>query len=230
MRPDCFGIITLNASRVQKNVESRCVDNILCQSSSLFSCVGTTSLESRVRPMPALLISMSIVPNAAMKSVNIFLTAALLDTSATNGRALPPARSISVTTLLADSGLISLTPIFAPSRANVSPISRPSPDPPPVINTTLSFSFIATSLLLAFLELPFPIEPTRFGTGRLGFLYHAFLLIEHAEVGECEDVFRRLLDKLFRELDGRVEIAFGLVAHRHSVNRIDIFRIDLERL
>src|SRR6266853_1182004 len=180
--------------------------------------------------MPALLISMSIVPNAATKSVNIFLTAALFETSATNGRALPPARSISVTTLLADSGLISLTPIFAPSRANVSPISRPSPDPPPVISTTLSLSFIATSLFLAFLELPLPIESARFGTGRLCFLYHAFLLIEHAEVGESQDVFGRVLDKLFRELDSRVEIALGLVAHRHPVNRVDIFRIDLERL
>src|SRR6266481_9160319 len=199
MRPDCFGIMTLNASRVQKNVESRCVDNILCQSSSVFSCVGMTSLESCVLPIPALLISMSIVPNAATKSVNIFLTAALLETSATKDRALPPARSISVTTLLADSGLISLTPTFAPSRANVSPISRPSPEPPPVISTTLSLSFIATlfstyffpslkgkGLLFAFLELPLPIEPARFRTGRLGFLYHAFLLIEHAEIGERE--------------------------------------------
>src|SRR5229473_3915595 len=189
-----------------------------------------TSLESRVRPMPALLISMSIVPNAATKSVNIFLTAALLETSATNDRALPPVRSISVTTLLADSGLMSLTPIFAPSRANVSPISRPSPEPPPVISTTLSFSFIATSSLLAFLELPFPIEPARFSTGRLGFLYHALLLIKHAEVGESQDVFGRLLDKLFRELNRRIEIALGLVAHRHPVDRVDIPRIDLERL
>src|SRR5882757_9136141 len=189
-----------------------------------------TSLESRVRPIPALLIRMSIVPNAATKSVNIFLTAALFETSATNDRALPPARSISVTTLLADSGLMSLTPIFAPSRANVSPISRPSPEPPPVISTTLSLSFIATSLLLAFLELPFPIEPARFGTSRLGFLYHALLLIEHAEIRKRQDVFRRLLDKLFRQLDSRVEIALGLVAHRHPVDRVDILRIDLARL
>ncbi len=36
MRPDCFGIITLSASRVQKNVESRCVASILCHSSSVF--------------------------------------------------------------------------------------------------------------------------------------------------------------------------------------------------
>src|SRR5258705_43336 len=180
--------------------------------------------------MPALLISMSIVPNAATKSVNIFATAALFETSATNDRALPPARSISVTTLLADSGLMSLTPIFAPSRANVSPISRPSPEPPPVISTTLSLSFIATSLLLAFLDLPVPIEPARFGTSRLGFLYHAFLLIEHAEIRKRQDVFRRLLDKLFRQLDRRVEIALGLVAHRHPVDRVDILRIDLERL
>src|ERR1700757_2733951 len=150
-----------------------------------------TSLESRVRPMPALLISTSIVPNAATKSVNIFLTAALFETSATNGRALPPARSISVTTLSADSGRMSLTPIFAPSRANVSPISRPSPDPPPVISTTLSLSFI-DALLLPFLELPFPIEPPRLGARRLRFRHHPLLLIEHAEVGVGENVFRLL--------------------------------------
>src|SRR5271170_32824 len=155
---------------------------------------------SLARAMPALLIRISIVPNAAMKSANIFATAALLDTSATNGRAAPPARSISVTTLAADSGLMSLTPTFAPSRANVSPISRPSPDPPPVISTTLSFSFI-DALLLAFLELPFPIEPPRLCARRLRLRHHPLLLIEHAEVGVRQNIFRLLRDILLRQLD-----------------------------
>src|SRR6202167_6868412 len=136
---------------------------------------------------------MSIVPNAAIKSLNIFATAALLDTSATNGRALPPARSISVTTLAADSGLMSLTPIFAPSRANVSPISRPSPDPPPVISTTLSLSFI-DALLLAFFQLPLPIEPPRLCASRFSFRHHALLLIKHAEIGVRQNVVRFLRD------------------------------------
>src|SRR5208282_6610958 len=178
--------------------------------------------------MPALLIRMSIVPNAAMKSANILPTAALLDTSATNGRALPPARSISVTTFCADSGRMSLTPIFAPSRANVSPISRPSPDPPPVISTTLSLSFI-DALLHPFLELPFPIEPPRLGAGRLRLGHHALLLIEHAEVGVRQDVFGLLRDIFLGQFDRRVEIALRLVAHRHPMDRIDVFRIEFER-
>src|SRR5580692_964365 len=184
---------------------------------------------SLARAMPALLIRMSIVPNAAMNSANIFATVALFDTSATNGLAVPPDRSISVTTLPADSGLMSLTPTFAPSRANVSPISRPSPDPPPVISTTLSLSFI-DALLLPFLELPLPVEPPRLGASRLRLRHHTLLLIEHAEVGVSEDVFRLLRDIFFRQLDRRVEIALRLVAHRHPVDRIDILRIYLERL
>src|SRR5271156_3289682 len=149
---------------------------------------------------------MSIVPNAAMNSANIFATAALLDTSATNGRALPPARSISVTTFCADSGLMSLTPIFAPSRANVSPISRPSPDPPPVISTTLSLSFI-DALLFPFLELPLPIEPPRLCAGGLRFGHHSLLLIKHAEVGVRQDVVRLLSDIFLRQLNRGVEVS-----------------------
>src|ERR1700722_3441069 len=184
---------------------------------------------SLARAMPALLIRMSIVPNAAMNSANILPTAALLDTSATDGRAVPPVRSISVTTLPADSGLMSLIPTFAPSRANVSPISRPSPDPPPVISTTLSLSFI-DALLLAFLELSLPIEPPRLGACCLRLRHHAFLLIEHAEVGVRENVFRLLRDIFFGQLDRRVEIALRLIAHRHTMDRIDVFRIDFKRL
>src|ERR1700735_3428066 len=183
---------------------------------------------SLARAIPALLIRMSIVPNALTNSANILRTAALLDTSATNGRALPPARSISLTTFCADSGLISLTPTFAPSRANVSPISRPSPDPPPVISTTLSLSFI-DALLLAFLELPLPIEPPRLCAGRLRFRHHTLLLIEHAEVRVRQDVVRLLHDIFFRQLDRGVEISLRLVAHDHSVNRVRVLRIDFQR-
>src|SRR5258708_5020238 len=184
---------------------------------------------SLARAIPALLIRISIVPNAATKSANILRTAALLDTSATNGRAVPPARSISVTTFCADSGLISLTPTFAPSRANVSPISRPSPDPPPVISTTLSLSFI-DALFLAFLELPLPIEPPRLCASRFRLRHHALLLVKHAEICVREDVFWLLSDILFRQLDRRVEVALRLVTHRHPVDRIDVLRIDFERL
>src|ERR1035437_3702203 len=175
--------------------------------------------------MPALLIRMSIVPNAAIKSANILPTAALLDTSATNGRATPPARSISVTTFCADSGLMSLTPTFAPSRANVSPISRPSPEPAPVISTTLSLSFIAP-LLLAFLELSLPVQAPRLGAGRLRFRHHALLLIKHAEVGVRQDVFRFIryiffrqvdLERLFVQLDRFVELIVGVCVDRFVV-------------
>src|SRR5260370_14638579 len=175
---------------------------------------------SLARPIPALFIRMSIVPNAEINSANIFATAALLDTSATNGRALPPARSISVTTFCADSGLISLTPTFAPSRANVSPISRPSPDPPPVISTTLSLSFI-DALFLPFLELTLPIESPRLRASRFRFRHHALLLLKHAEISVREDVFRLLRDILFRQFDRRAEGPPLLASHHHPVARID---------
>src|SRR5258708_2405770 len=183
---------------------------------------------SLARPIPALLIRISIVPNAATKSANILRTAALLDTSATNGRAIPPARSISVTTFCADSGLMSLTPTFAPSRANVSPISRPSPEPPPVISTTLSLSFIAT-LLLPFLQLPLPIESPRLCACRFRFRHHPLLLIEHAEVGVRQDVIGLLRNIFFRQLDRGVEVSLRLIAHDHSVNRVRVLRIDFQR-
>src|ERR1700733_5708787 len=139
-----------------------------------------------------------------MKSANIFFTAALFETSATNAFApLPPARSISVTTFCADSGRTSLIPTLAPSRAKVRPVSRPNPEPPPVMSTTLSLSFIFVSLYSAtlhasftrascfrfrFPQLPLPVEPPRLRARRLRFLYHALLLIEHAQVGEGENV------------------------------------------
>src|SRR5215469_7201220 len=179
--------------------------------------------------MPALLIRISIVPNAAMKSANILATAALFDTSATKDLALPPARSISVTTFCADSGLMSLTPTFAPSRAKVSPISRPSPEPPPVISTILSLSFIA-ALFLAFLELPLPVQSPGLGPRRFRLGHHALLHIEHAQVSVCENVFRLLRDIFLRQLDRGVEIALRLVAHDHSVRRVGVLRIDRERL
>src|ERR1700687_384210 len=72
-----------------------CVAIIRCQSSSVRSVVPSSSTSppvvSRVRPIPALLTSTSIVPKVARNSPNIFFTAALLDTSATKGRATPPA-------------------------------------------------------------------------------------------------------------------------------------------
>src|SRR5215472_8496528 len=150
--------------------------------------------------MPALLIRMSIVPNAATKSANILATAALFDTSATKDLALPPARSISVTTFCADSGLMSLTPTFAPSRAKVSPISRPSPEPP------------------------------RVGPRRFRLRHHALLHIEHAQICMCENIFGLLRDIFLRQLDRGVEVALGLVAHDHSVRRVGVLRIDRERL
>src|SRR5580658_8493290 len=199
--------------------------------------------------MPALLTRTSMVPKAAMKSANIFFTAALLETSATKGRALPPARSISVTTLCADSGRTSLTPIFAPSRAKVSPISRPSPEPPPVIKTILFLSFIDSSpsnvfgrarrradggagsgFGFSFLELAFPVQAARLGSGSLRFGDHPFLLVEHAEVSPRQDVFLVALDMLAGQRDRTVEIALGLVAHGEAVDRIDVIWVNHERL
>src|ERR1700722_3100035 len=234
-----------------------CEANILCQSSSVRSAVpssSTSPVVSRVRAMPALLTRTSMVPNAAMKSANIFFTAALLETSATKGRATPPARSISVATFCGDSGRTSLTPTFAPSRANSRPISRPRPEPPPVTNTILSFNRIVrphyrlgagvlhfsggappaplmcTALFLGLSELALPVEPAGFRACGFGFLYHALLLVEHAQVCKPKEIFGLDLHVTLRHFDGGIEIAFGLMAHREAGEGIAASRIEFERL
>src|ERR1700691_5312251 len=167
--------------------------------------------------MPALLTRTSMVPNVVMNSANIFLTAPLSETSATSRTARPPARSSSVTTFCAASERKSLTPTLAPSRANTSAISRPSPEPAPVISTAWSLSFTATSAppqsfpRHALLELGLPVQPPRLRTRFLCFLFHPLFLIEHAQVGEREDVLGLLRDILSGQLDRGVEVALGLV-------------------
>src|SRR5580698_6091658 len=236
-----------------------CEANILCQSSSVRSAVpsnSTSPVVSRVRAMPAWLTRTSIVPKAAMKSANILRTAALLETSATKGRATPPARSISVTTFCADSVRTSLTPTLAPSRANSRPISRPSPEPPPVTSTILSFKRIesvpspifagsrpvwsalqvaAAPLLrgafgLGLFELTFPVEAASFGAGGFGFFYHALLLVEHAEVGKAEEIFGFHFDVAFGDFDGGVEIALRLMAHGEAGERVAAARVEFQGL
>src|SRR5579871_4830385 len=167
-----------------------------------------------------------------MKSANIFFTAALFETSATNAFApLPPARSISVTTFCADSVRMSLIPTLAPSRAKVSPVSRPSPEPPPVISTTLSLSFTpASRFRFPFFQLALPVESTRLGACRLRFLYHALLLIEHAQVGEGENVLGLVLDVFVGDRDGGIQISLGLVTKGQALGGIGKLRVYFERL
>ena len=93
------------------------------------------------------------------------------------------------------------------------------------------FDFIAASIFFrhAFLELALPIQAPRFGTRLLGFLYHSFLLVEHAQVGEREDVVGLLRDIFFSQLDRGIEVALGLVTHHQPVHSIGVARILLER-
>src|SRR5271168_2396197 len=61
-------------------------------------------------------------------------------TSASIPVAVPPAASTSLATVCARPGTTSLVNTVAPSAENSSALSRPSPEPDPVITTTLSAS------------------------------------------------------------------------------------------
>src|SRR5262249_61590287 len=110
------------------------------------------------------------------------------------------------------SALLSLIPPWPPPPQTLFPVPRPRPDPPRVMSP---FFFLISPppsrFGLGFLELPFPVEPARLGARRFGFLYHALLLVEHAQVGECEDVVGLVLDVFVGRRDGGVEIAERLV-------------------
>jgi len=57
---------------------------------------------------------------------------------------------------------------------------------------------------LGLFELTLPVEAAGFGAGGFGFFYHAFLLIEHAEVGKAEEIFGFDFDVAFGDFDGGV--------------------------
>src|SRR5258708_21055461 len=77
-----------------------------------------------------------------MVSLTMRSTCAATRTSTAIDFATPPAFSISVALLLADSARTSATITFAPSSAKRIALARPIPEPAPVINATLSLSNI----------------------------------------------------------------------------------------
>src|SRR4029077_312964 len=122
--------------------------------------------------MPALLITMSMRPNASTAVVTIDSAAAGSETSAVLAAAEPPDALVSSTTCWATSVLVSaeapylswslehpmsLTTTAEPRRARSSANSRPSPRPAPVMTATrpskrsrLSRGSVGTCLLLKF--------------------------------------------------------------------------------
>src|SRR6266436_2170391 len=81
-----------------------------------------------------------------MVSLTMRSTCAATRTSTAIDFATPPAFSISVALLLADSARTSATITFAPSSAKRIALARPIPEPAPVINATLSLSNIVMLL------------------------------------------------------------------------------------
>src|SRR5271169_1761262 len=75
-----------------------------------------------------------------MVSFTIRSASRALDTSATSGIALPPARVISPATSLERSSLTSTTATLAPSLANSTAEALPIPEPAPVTSATLPSS------------------------------------------------------------------------------------------
>src|SRR2546425_855610 len=164
---EALRLMSRSASRVQKNVPSRCTASIRRHAASLrFSvtsrwvwtpCPLTASviLASNLRrspsrsssaptAMPALFTRMSSPPSSRSTVVNIALTWPLSATSAWIAR--PRAGSLKAFTVLsASSRRVSLTTTRAPSSAKARQMARPMPEPPPVTRATRSSSFMASA-------------------------------------------------------------------------------------
>src|SRR5476649_1655848 len=116
--------------------------NTRCHSSSL------SSTGPPVEPMPTLLSSTSIAPHFARQASTIALTLLLLEASASKATAVPPSFSISPTVSSAAARLRSTQNTLAPSRAKVTAVALPLPqpgplDPAPTTIATLSFNLPA---------------------------------------------------------------------------------------
>src|SRR6516165_3346699 len=95
--------------------------------------------------MPTLLSSTSTLPHLARQASTIALTSALLEASHSNACASPPSLAISPTVSSAAARLRSTQNTLAPSRANVTavhlPLPQPGPlEPAPTTIATLSFN------------------------------------------------------------------------------------------
>src|SRR5205085_1766689 len=105
--------------------------------------------------MPTLLSSTSMRPKAATQAFTIASTSSFLVTSARNGSASPPSPVMMLAVSSAALRLTSTQNTFAPSRANVTAVALPLPQPGPIepaptTIATLFFRRSGTGLLPVF--------------------------------------------------------------------------------
>src|SRR5215471_2786670 len=103
-----------------------------------------------VEPMPTLLSSTSMRPQRCRQASTIALTLSLREASASNAAASPPSLAIRPTVSSAAARLTSTHSTLAPSRAKVTavhlPLPQPGPlEPAPTTIATLSFNLPAMS-------------------------------------------------------------------------------------
>src|SRR6266567_4412944 len=89
------------------------------------------------RVMPALLTTMSTVPNSAAAAAIMASASARFTVFSVDTRARPPAPRTASAVSFAGSGSTSFTTTAAPSSANRTAVARPMPRPEPVITATL---------------------------------------------------------------------------------------------
>src|SRR5229473_1083509 len=128
-------------ARVVRNAPSRWTARSLRQASKVRS-----TMDARCW-YPALLTRTSMPPKRSIALATPASTWRSSVTSIATAIAVPPARSISPTTILAGSSCKSAMQTFAPSRANARAISRPRPLAAPVTMAALSFICIVAPLL-----------------------------------------------------------------------------------
>src|SRR5205085_12510076 len=97
--------------------------------------------------MPTLLSSTSMRPKAATQAFTIASTSSFLVTSARNGSASPPSPVMMLAVSSAALRLTSTQNTFAPSRANVTAVALPLPQPGPIepAPTTIATLFLRRS-------------------------------------------------------------------------------------
>src|SRR5712692_10509012 len=202
MAPWLRRLISLRASRVQKNVPFRCTAIMRCQDSSVISWVMSqwvwmpwpliisairASARSRslsrfvveVPAMPALLTSTSRVPNSRSIWANIALTCAL---SATSAWMAQPPEGIAATVSFAASSRTSFTMTRAPSSAKSCAMARPMPEPAPVTNATRSLSFMRALPMAASAIQPGPHSSGRFRAGGSVPAHMSLHVLDHASL------------------------------------------------
>src|SRR5215467_11800678 len=99
--------------------------------------------------MPTLLSSTSMRPKALRQASTIASTSEALDTSAVKEAALPPSPLMMLTVSSADAALRSTQNTCAPSRAKVTAVALPLPQPGPIepAPTTIATLPLSRSIL-----------------------------------------------------------------------------------